>query len=400
MSNSEKAPLTPETTQEKKPIHIALDNKLYDLTHFAEVHPGGREILEDFHETDASQAFYAIHSKDAAKMLDKLKHRELPPNERLPKRPYLDFVNELEAKGLFKPNYFIEALLIGHTLLLFAIAIILNEERPFLSACFLGIATLTAGWVGHHLDHSRDSKLRDIGNWFSPITLGFSLGWWSEKHNRHHVSCNETEKDGDIQLMPFLWLWTPKKTEDNWNRRFQHVYFGILYMILHYKWQFDSVVFALKHKRKFEIKLLAVHFLLYVIFFKARVVFLGILISGTLSAFVVTASHQSEEKIYSKRELVKGSQSHYEINDYALQQLVTTRNITTPHWLLNYLCGGMQFQIEHHLFPRMPLYRLSEVRPYVQDYCERHNIRYKEEGFWEMMVRNYKTIHTFAALEL
>jgi fatty acid desaturase len=291
-------------------------------------------------------------------------------------------------------------LLVLHTVLLYGIAIVLNEERPFLASVALGIATMAGGWVGHHLDHSRDSPLRALGNYYSPLLCGFSPSWWSEKHNRHHVSCNETGKDGDIQLMPFIFLWAPASFQDRWNRKFQHIYFGILYAILHLKWQYDSVLHAIATKNKKEIRLLAIHFLLYVVFFKVKVVLFGLLLSGTVTAFIVTSSHQSEEKITSKRELVKASESPYEINDYIKQQLLTTRNITTYNWFLNYLCGGMQYQIEHHLFPRVPLYKLSTVRPHVIDYCEANNIEYKEEGFWEMLARNYKTIHSFAALEL
>eukprot|EP00331_Platyophrya_macrostoma_P011556 CAMPEP_0176425524 /NCGR_PEP_ID=MMETSP0127-20121128/11437_1 /TAXON_ID=938130 /ORGANISM="Platyophrya macrostoma, Strain WH" /LENGTH=337 /DNA_ID=CAMNT_0017806695 /DNA_START=20 /DNA_END=1030 /DNA_ORIENTATION=- len=337
MTSSVDSHSSTETTREEKKIHIAIDNKLYDLAHFADVHPGGRIILKDFDETDASEPFYAIHSQNAVKMLENLKRRDLAPEERLPKKPYFKLAAEMEAGGFFKPNYFIETLLISHTLILYFVAVLLNEERPFLACIALGIATMSGGWVGHHLDHSRDSPLRAIGNFYSPLLTGFSPSWWSNKHNRHHVSCNETGNDGDIQLMPFIYLWMPERYQDRWNRRFQHLYFGILYTILHMKWQYDSVNYAIRTRHWREIYLLSIHFLLYAILFKVKVVLFGVLISGTITAFIVTANHQAEEKITSKRDLVETNagqevKSRYEINDYAKQQLLTTRNITTYNW--------------------------------------------------------------------
>jgi len=392
------------TAPVKKNIHIVIDNKLYDLTHFAKVHPGGKQLLEEFNDTDASEYFYAIHSKDAVKKLNKLKHTELPEEHQIPKKPYFDLEAKLIKDGLFTPNYYTEALLTLHTFFVYFLAVYLNQSQPFLSCICLAIAQTSGGWSAHHLDHSRDSPMRRIGIFYSPIITGFSNTWWSAKHNRHHVSCNEVDHDGDIQLIPYLWLWKATKSMDRWQRRFQHFYFAFLYASLHAKWQYDALVFAFTHKVKVEMVLLVVHFICYALFFDVKVVLFGTLISGVITAFIVTASHQGEEKIYSKKELVEGKpagapQSPYEIHDYCKHQLLTTRNILTHSWILNYICGGMQYQIEHHLFPKVPLYKLAQVKPYVMDFCDEHNIEYKEEGLWPILVRNYKNIEIHAFME-
>jgi len=394
----------PQVAPVKKNIHIAIDNKLYDLTHFAKVHPGGDKLLEEFNDTDASEYFYAIHSQDAHKKLAMLKNTDIPAEQKIPRKPYFALEAQLMKDGFFSPNYWTEALLAIHTVCIYILAVYLNNDYPFLSCICLALAQMTGGWTGHHLEHSRDSPMRKIGRLYSPIITGFSPGWWSAKHNRHHVSCNEVEHDGDIKLIPFLWLWKVTKTRDRWQRRFQHLYFAFLYASLHIKWQYDSVLFAFGKKVRQEMILLSIHFALYVLFFDLKVVIFGTFIGGVVTAFIVTASHQGEEKIYSKKELSQGkvvqeTQSPYEIHDYAKHQLITTRNITTYSWILNYLCGGMQFQIEHHLFPKVPLYKLAQVRPYVMEFCAQNGIEYKEEGFWPIMVRNYKNIEIHAFME-
>lgn len=57
---------------------------------------------------------------------------------------------------------------------------------------------LSGGWIGHSQDHSRDNKMKEIGKLYSVLCMGFTTEWWAPKHNRHHLSCNETENDTDI----------------------------------------------------------------------------------------------------------------------------------------------------------------------------------------------------------
>jgi len=70
---------------------------------------------------------------------------------------------------------------------------------------------LTALWVAHSMEHSRDSPMQTVGHAFSYLLLGYSPTWWSAKHTRHHLSTNEVDNDGDIQLQPFIFLYTPSK---------------------------------------------------------------------------------------------------------------------------------------------------------------------------------------------
>ena len=63
-------------------------------------------------------------------------------------------------------------------------------------------------------------------------------------------------------------------------------------------------------------------------------------------------------------------------------QLHCTRNIKSS-WCSHWFHGGLERQIEHHLFPQLPRHRLHEVAPRVRAICERHGVPYVELGFGE-----------------
>jgi len=378
-------------------IQIVIDNKLYDLTKFAKIHPGGTKILEDFKNCDATDYFYSIHSVQSRKMLKNMPHTEVSKEDQIPQSDYSKLLFKLEqTTTLFKADYFFDAIQMLHTVAFFFLATWYGTTYPLFAAFCLGFGTLVGGWVGHQADHQRDNAMRWINGYYSTLCNGLSTSWWSNKHNLHHLSTNEMDHDGDINLAPFIYLWTPKKNEDNWNRGIQHVYFSALYSILQIKWQYDSILWAVAHKKYQELACLAIHWIWYACLpWKVWVV--GTLITGTISAWVVTASHQAEEKLEGKKGLEpEGVKSKYLMHDYFKHQVVTTRNIDLNSWFLNYICGGMQYQIEHHIFPRIPLYKLSTIKPIVKEYCAEHGIEYREESLWDISKRNYKNIEEIA----
>jgi len=383
-------------------LQIVIDNKLFDVTKFSKIHPGGREILENYKDCDATDYFYSIHSIHSRKLLKNMPYTEVAKEDEIPHSDYLKLLFKLETSNLFKADYFFEAVQMLHTIAFFFLATYYSTTYPLFAACCLGFGTLIGGWVGHQADHQRDNLMRPINDYYSTLCCGLSPHWWSTKHNRHHLSTNEMDHDGDINLAPFIYLWSPSsKQQDSWNRSIQHVYFSALYSILQIKWQFDSLVWCATNKRHKELVLLVIHWAWYACLpWKVWVV--GTLITGTISAWVVTASHQAEVKLDGKRDFTKEEEvkSKYQIHDYLRHQVVTTRNIDLHSWFLNYICGGMQYQIEHHIFPRIPLYKLSTVKPLVKQICAEQGIEYREESLWDISKRNYKNIEEVARVKV
>jgi fatty acid desaturase len=89
--------------------------------------------------------------------------------------------------------------------------------------CFAFSQILT-GWIGHSAAHSRDKNLNKFGRIESSLVGGFSMQWWSLKHNMHHMFTNIMKFDEDIQ----------------------HEYKVYFYPFLYLKWRFDSFVSAIK----------------------------------------------------------------------------------------------------------------------------------------------------------
>ena len=385
-----------------KKIEFVIENRLYDVTKFGKIHPGGDLILENFNDCDVTDYFYALHSEKARKMLKNMPSTEVPDKDKLPESWYLKLMYQLEKGHLFKANYFIEALQIAHTIGFLFLATWWGNTYPLLAAVCLGFGTLLGGWIGHQSDHQRNNIMRAVNLVYVPICDGLSPAWWSDKHNRHHLSTNEVDYDGDIQLFPFIYLWTPKKEQDRWNRGLQHIYFSALYSILQIKWQFDSLMYAINHRIYKELIGLVIHWIWYLCFLPWKVWVLGVLIAGTISAWVVTASHQAEVKLDGKRDFAPGEvvKSKYQIHDYFAHQIVTTRNIFINSWFINYISGGMQYQIEHHIFPRIPLYKLPEVKPLIEKICAERGLEYMEESFWEITKRNFSNIAEFAKVKV
>ena len=92
------------------------------------------------------------------------------------------------------------------------------------SALSFAFTQILVGWVGHSCAHSRDRKLNIFGQIEAALLGGFSLEWWSPKHNMHHMFTNIQKYDSDIQ----------------------HEYKIYLYQFLYLKWRFDSLVAALR----------------------------------------------------------------------------------------------------------------------------------------------------------
>jgi fatty acid desaturase len=85
-----------------------------------------------------------------------------------------------------------------------------------------------------------------------------------------------------------------------------------------------------------------------------------------------------------------GTRDEAESMSWLERQILTSRNIR-PSWYMDFLTGGLNYQIEHHLFPTMSQKHLGECRRIVREFCAEHQISYHEVGFW----RSYREVARF-----
>merc|ERR1712070_760510 len=153
----------------------------------------------------------------------------------------------------------------------------------------------------------------------------------------------------------------PKK--DSFLRKFQHLYWPVPFSVLFLYWRFDSIRYVLKHKKWNEAGRLAAHWAMFTALLPLKTVFLGVWLSGLMTATIVTVTHQSEE-IFIKDTLRK--------YDFTEAQFRSTRDALCSNWFSDVIWGGMQWQLEHHLFPTMPRYKYKALHPLLKEWAREH----------------------------
>ena len=106
----------------------------------------------------------------------------------------------------------------------------------------------------------------------------------------------------------------------------------------------------------------------------------GITISGgfyqSALIFIIVPNHSAED-IYRFEEPGKGRGEFY------LRQIIGTVNYKTGSDRIDFLHGWLNYQVEHHLFPSLPLNHYQEMQPIVKEICKKHNLPYRQEGVFK-----------------
>jgi len=393
---------------------IVLDGRAYDITKFVDAHPGGVGPVVNMAGKDATDVFDNYHAARVYKtMLTPYLVGEVTD---VPVYPHVaDFRKarqEMLRRGLFETDYRFYAKHGCFLALLFLSGLHLSLAQGYGGAAkLLGAALIGACWqqmagLGHDLGHSAVTHNfhydHMIGSVLSAL-MGLSVGWWKSDHNTHHVVCNAVEHDPNIQHMPMLavtdkifdqpsfWDSYHKKTVGmDYAARllvsYQHIFFYPLMAFGRINLYVQGFIYILggadrHHYPKLELAGLAVFFLWVGAVAAAQPtwlmtglwIFVSHAVSGILHVQIVL-SHWSMETY-------KGSPYTSSDTEWYKMQLRTTMNVMTPP-LLDWIHIGLQFQVEHHLFPRLPRHNLRKARELVKPICAKHGIHYHEPGFF------------------
>jgi fatty acid desaturase len=361
--------------------NIRIGDSWYDCTAWRHSHPGGAELLDKFHLQDATDAFFSLHSAEAVTKLRKMRTSPISSNDRPREGTSLAFDalrRKLETDGWFDRNWAID---FGRNILpvifMLILGTYLSYTHPWVAVMLLSLGMQQAGWVCHDYIHGRGPLCNIIGIALSPVSIGFSRGWWSHKHNTHHTFPNRKECDSDVHNEPVLHLWFPTKENDVWFRKYQHCYYLLAYSLLYVSWRMQSIQFALGSRNWVERSLIAVSYV-WLACLPWKVAIGSLLISGFCVAIVVTANHQTEE-------LLETDDKY----NFVVDQFRTTRGIITRDPITEYFFGGMQYQLEHHLFPMMPRYRYPALRPLIKRFAEEQGLQYHLSGVFEILKLNF-----------
>eukprot|EP01006_Ploeotia_vitrea_P063765 TRINITY_DN86210_c0_g1_i1.p2 TRINITY_DN86210_c0_g1~~TRINITY_DN86210_c0_g1_i1.p2 ORF type:complete len:420 (-),score=238.22 TRINITY_DN86210_c0_g1_i1:168-1427(-) len=373
----------------KERLKVKIDDVWYDLTNWQQIHPGGEEILQHVNNEDATDAFYAIHSKEAVQRLKRMHCQPSAPTD--PETDELNknfraFRQRLEREGWFERSIFWDTMAVVHVYSLYAFGMWLAPTWPVLATFVVGVAMAQAGWAGHDLAHARGTYPWFTARLLSGPVNGFSNWWWADKHNTHHLFPNMMGVDRDIANDPILHIWFPSPDKDVWFRKYQYLYFAPVYSALFLSWRWQSFWWTIERKMWGELALLLVSYVPLAML-PWKVALGSVLIGGFIVAIVVTASHQSEELVPKHKEGEYG---------FVREQFISTRDAWSTNPLVNYIWGGMQYQLEHHLFPTMPRYHYRALVPLLKQFAQENNIEYRADGAWEILYRNFKTMYKYS----
>ena len=255
--------------------------------------------------------------------------------------------------------------------------------------------SLIAFCVMHDANHGayfRARRLNHLLGWTADALLGLSSYAWRVKHNiAHHTYTNVDGYDADITQVPLVRL-MPMQARRPWYR-LQHYYIWAFYCLMALRWQTvgDVAAFArgnigtsaLRLPRRWDLaglvggKVIFVGWAIvvpllvypwwavlgaYLVY--SMTVSLIMAVTFQLAHCVEEADFTSSEQLASKRRL------------WAVHEVETTVNFCPRNAVLSWVVGGLNYQIEHHLFPRVPHTHYPHIAKIVKRNAELHGVRY------------------------
>jgi fatty acid desaturase len=304
---------------------------------------------------------------------------------------YAELSRQIKQSGLLerRPGYYAGqiALIVALGAAGVAALLLLGDSWWQLAvAAFLALVSTQLGFLGHDAGHRqvfRSGRANYLlGAGLANLGVGMSYGWWVDKHNRHHAHPNDEEKDPDAGAGALVFTTGQSQASGRVARmfyRYQAWTFFPLLLLEALNLRFASVRYLIGDRsrpRLREALLMGVHFAGYLA--------LVFLVLSPVRAVVFVAVHQALFGLYLGCSFApnhKGmpSLSAAEAADYLRRQVLTSRNVR-GHWLTDFVLGGLNYQIEHHLFPSMPRGNLRHAQRLVRAFCDAHQVSYLETG--------------------
>jgi linoleoyl-CoA desaturase len=218
---------------------------------------------------------------------------------------------------------------------------------------------------------------------------------WNMKHNIiHHTYTNVDGVDDDIEAGPYLrFASTQKKLKLH---KFQHYYFWFLYTLLHLTWIFVGDYRKYFTKKIGVVPIKKMSLKEHIAFWAAKIIYtfmvvalpiyllgfttwlLGFLLVTMVTGFIISIVFQLAHTVEHTDFPVPAGDSGKIENEWAIHQVETTANFATNNKLLSWLVGGLNFQIEHHLFPRISHVHYPAISKIIRKTCEEYGIKYLE----------------------
>lgn len=402
-------------------VWISIQGKVYDVTTWLKDHPGGDLPLLNLAGQDVTDAFVAYHPGTAWQhlhrfyigRLDDYKVSEVS-------KDYRRLASEFSKLGLFENKGHGVFIALVTMVILISISIygVIWSKNPWVHlACggLMGFTWIQSGWIGHDSGHYQVMTNKAFNRFVQVLTgnclTGISIGWWKRNHNAHHIACNSLQLDPDLQHMPLFvvssdffnsltsYYYERKMNFDAVSRFFvsyQHWTFYPVMCFARLNLFGQSIMLLISNKKVPNRVQEILGILVFWVWYPVLVSFLpnwGERLMFVFASFSVTGIQHVQFCLnHFSASVYVGKPTG---NDWFEKQTEGTLDIACPAWM-DWFHGGLQFQVEHHLFPRLPRCNLRKIAPVVRDLCKKHNLPYNSVPFWEANVLTIGTLRAAA----
>ncbi|SDP96025.1 fatty acid desaturase family protein [Lentzea jiangxiensis] len=305
---------------------------------------------------------------------------------------------ELKTAGLLdrRRGYYLlrmtaNALLLGTIAVAFAL--LGDSWWQVLTAAVLAVASTQLAFIGHDAGHRqifRSHRNNDVVGHLHGSLTGISYQWWVAKHNRHHANPNHEDQDPDIEIHALAFSRAQaaeKRGLNSWITKHQAFLFFPLLTAEAAVLRISGLVALCRKELRNPWREAALQIVPLAAYLLAVFVVLS-----PLKAVVFIAVHQGLMGVYLGCSFAPNHKGMPIIAqgqrlDHLHKQVLTSRNVTGGRWV-DALLGGLNHQIEHHLYPHMPRPNLRRAQPVVENFCLRHGIPYCKTT----MIRSYAEV--------
>ena len=313
---------------------------------------------------------------------------------------YAELKRIVKQRGLMirQPAYFAGKFALTLGMLAVSLGLLLAFDSTWLqlmNAACLAFVFVQISFLAHDCGHQQFSlRIPRQNDWITLILgnllLGVSREWWIHKHNEHHGHPNQLDVDPDVDI-PLLAFEKDQALGKTGFARFvvkhQAALIFPLSLLQAVSMLRSSIQYLVEKRAKrplTEVLLMLAHYAAYVsVLFSVlepvqAVVFIAVHrgLYGVFMVSVFAPNHKAMPMLKQDSQI-----------DFLRRQVLTSRNVRS-HPVTDFWYGGLNYQIEHHLFPGMPRNKLREAQPIVREFCREHDIGYHETS----VLRSYREI--------
>lgn len=310
------------------------------------------------------------------------------------------------SNGIFKALFFLITYIGGFVSLLF---FPLSGPVALFICFYMGFS---AAAIGFNLMHDGAHGSFSSNQWFNRLAaysinlLGGDAVLWKNKHNMiHHTYTNLEGYDQDIALEPVLRSCISQKKL--WFHKYQHIYCFIVYGLSSVLWIFVLDFIKYFTGKVGNITITGMRSGDHLVFWSTKILYIGIylvlpasiwgwsytvagffvyhIVLGTILSVVFQLAHVVEDTEFTDQHFESDRIS----DEWAIHQVKTTANFATANKWVTWYTGGLNFQVEHHLFPKISHVHYPELNKITKQVCTEMNVAYNEYPSFAKALRSH-----------